>query len=355
MSGLAAVIIADDLTGALDSSSPFAALGLTSVTAVSPEGLALALATGAQVLAVNLGTRELGPDEAEARATAAAQVLRPFTGPDTLWLKKIDSRLKGSVGAEVAGVASVMHPDRVLLCPAIPELGRTVRQGLLSGHGIAAPIPVRVTLPPDLPLEVPDARSDADLDHLAIGADPRCLFVGARGLAAALARWLGREGHPLSAPSLRGPVGFAIGSRDPITLAQVAMLRASGGPGWIAAPDGQVPPPRSPGPVLVQATPGTGANPEVVSRRLAEGMLPHLPGLGTLVVTGGETAAALLRAAGISHLQVMGEVLPGLPLCHARGTTDFPALVTKSGGFGPPDTLLRLWQAARSPEGCPCP
>ena len=122
MSGLAAVIIADDLTGALDSSAPFATLGLTAVTAVSPEGLALALAAGAQVVAVNLCTRELGPDEAQARATAAAMMLLPFTGPDTLWLKKIDSRLKGSVGAETAGVASVMHPDRVLLCPAIPAI-----------------------------------------------------------------------------------------------------------------------------------------------------------------------------------------------------------------------------------------
>jgi uncharacterized protein YgbK (DUF1537 family) len=282
-------------------------------------------------------------------------MLLPFTGPDTLWLKKIDSRLKGSVGAEIAGVASVMHPDRVLLCPAIPELGRVVQQQELVGHGIATPIPVKVKLPPDLPLEVPDAMSDADLDHHAFRADPRCLFAGARGLAAALARWLGRDRRSLPAPNVLGPLGFAIGSRDPITLAQVALLRASGGPRWIAAPDGRVPPPRSPGPALVQATPGTGASGEVVSRRLAEGVLPLLPGLGTLVVTGGETAAALLTAAGIGHLQVMGEVLPGLPLCHAPGLPAFPALVTKSGGFGLPDTLLRLWQAARSPEGLPCP
>jgi D-threonate/D-erythronate kinase len=52
-------------------------------------------------------------------------------------------------------------------------------------------------------------------------------------------------------------------------------------------------------------------------------------------------------------LRVEGEILPGLPLCHAVDLPGFPDLITKSGGFGPPDTLLRLWQAARNPEGCP--
>ena len=42
------------------------------------------------------------------------------------------------------------------------------------------------------------------------------------------------------------------------------------------------------------------------------------------------------------QMRVAGEVLPGLPLCHAIDRPDFPALITKSGGFGPPDTLLRL-------------
>ena len=354
MPDLVAVIIADDLTGALDSSVPFATLGFNSVAAVLPEGVPLALASGAEVVAVNLGTRELGPDVAFARAAEAARVVHRFAGPKTIWLKKIDSRMKGNIGAEAAGVASVVNPARVVLCPAIPELGRFVRNGRLEGHGVAAPISVTLS-PADLPTEIPDAETDADLDRLVRNADPRCLFVGARGLAAALARWLGRDRRPLPAPDLQGPLGFAVGSRDPITLAQVAGLRAADGLRWIAAPDGLVPSAPVPGPVLVQATPGSGATGAVVADRLAQGMLAHLSGLGTLVLTGGETAAALLRAANIGHLRLKGEILPGLPLCLAPDKPGFPALVTKSGGFGPPDTLLRLWQAARSPEGLSCP
>jgi D-threonate/D-erythronate kinase len=354
MSGLNAVIIADDLTGALDSIAPFAALGLTCLAALSLADLPAAIALGPQVLAVNLGSRELPTDEARALATRAAQALQRAAGPGTIWLKKIDSRLKGAVAAETEAVAAVLRVGQVLLCPAIPELGRVVRRGLLEGVGVVQPIPVRQALPDGLTAEAPDAESDADLDRLVAGAGTDCLFVGARGLAAALARSLRAGRAPIPAQLPPGPLGFAIGSRDPITLAQVTLLQASGGPDRVAAPDGEVPPPRVLGPVLVQATPGAGSSPVAVSQRFATGLQPHLAGLTTLVVTGGETVAALLHAAGVGLLRITGEVLPGLPLCHAEGHAGFPALVTKSGGFGAPDTLLRLWQAARSQEGQPC-
>ena len=73
MSALLAVMIADDLTGSLDSISPFAALGLNCVTAVSPAALGPALALGPAVLSVNLGTRELSPDQARTKAVAATE------------------------------------------------------------------------------------------------------------------------------------------------------------------------------------------------------------------------------------------------------------------------------------------
>lgn len=41
---------------------------------------------------------------------------------------------------------------------------------------------------------------------------------------------------------------------------------------------------------------------------------------------------------GISVLELLGEALPGLPIARAGGLT----VVTKSGGFGDPDTLSTL-------------
>jgi uncharacterized protein YgbK (DUF1537 family) len=66
------------------------------------------------------------------------------------------------------------------------------------------------------------------------------------------------------------------------------------------------------------------------------------PSTACLVLTGGETAAAVLAATGLGVLQVVGEVLPGIPLCKACGRDDLPLIVTKSGGFGAPDALSLL-------------
>jgi D-threonate/D-erythronate kinase len=351
MTPLMTVIIADDLTGALDSVAPFAALGLVCAVALTPDDLTKALLDAPDVLAINLGSREIGAKRAHAIAVATSLALVGRVGRDTVWFKKIDSRMKGEIAAEVAGVISVIGAGRVLICPAIPDLGRVVIDGRLSGAGVGAPIPVVLDLPGGIDVTTPDARTDKDLDRVLQGSAAGTLFVGARGLAAALAR-LQRPGKTPTAASMpKGPVAFCVGSRDPITVEQIAILAQADGVSCCAAPDGNVPPTAA---ALVQATQGAGASPEVVSARLAQAMLGRLEGVRTLVATGGETAAALLRAAGIGVLRVEGEVLPGLPLCHAAKASMFPALVTKSGGFGQPDTLLQLWLAAQCKEDHLC-
>ena len=67
-------------------------------------------------------------------------------------------------------------------------------------------------------------------------------------------------------------------------------------------------------------------------------MRRHQP--DSLFVCGGETAHAILRELQINHLNLLGEILPGVPL--ARTLDRQLTVVTKSGGFGDPDTLQRL-------------
>ena len=351
MSFPSVVLIADDLTGALDSIAPFSALGVGSVVSVALAHIDAALSLSPEVISVNLGTRELPPEEARRRAEAAALALRQVATPETIWFKKIDSRLKGPIAAEVAGIAAVLPVSRALLCPAIPELGRRVSQGLLRGNGISRDLPVAQTVAMDLPCDVPDADSDGDLDQMVANLSPGTLLTGARGLSAALARRLYPARKPIDATVRRGTIGIAVGSRDPVTLAQVETLVAQGGCRPIVAPDGQVPEGKARGSFLVQATQGSGADGPVVAARLANGVAQCVADVDTLVVTGGETAAAVLAALGVGVLRVQGEVMPGLPLCRAADRTGLPDLITKSGGFGPPDTLLRLWQAAHHSEG----
>ena len=75
-----------------------------------------------------------------------------------------------------------------------------------------------------------------------------------------------------------------------------------------------------------------------VSLALADEANGRLDGVTTLVIIGGDTAAALL---GDAPRRVHGTVLPGLPWSldeHDGG----PVVVTKAGGFGDEHTLVRL-------------
>ena len=135
-------------------------------------------------------------------------------------------------------------------------------------------------------------------------------------------------------------------------MAQVAHLRHSlPDARFVPAPNGKAILPPQPDILIVQAMPGTQAvGPEAVTRALADSLATGISGTTTLVLTGGETAAAVLAARGLGLLEVLGEALPGVPVCRANGQDDAPLILTKSGGFGGPDTLSRLVVAPLSNE-----
>src|SRR3989338_7129335 len=150
MPPLNTVLIADDLTGSLDSIAPFAALGMT-------------------------------------------QVL-PFAD--------------------------------VLLCPAIPELGRFVSLGHLRGHGVAGEMPVAGTVALGLPCAVPDATSDADLDRIAAELRPGTLVAAARGLSAAPAPPRRRAPPPPAPPPPPPPPGRPRAREPRVTSSRLAWRAA---------------------------------------------------------------------------------------------------------------------------------
>ena len=64
---------------------------------------------------------------------------------------------------------------------------------------------------------------------------------------------------------------------------------------------------------------------------------------GTLFVTGGETLRDLCVTLGASHLEVDGEIEPGVPTSVLRGGAwDGQRIVSKSGAFGDAGFLARL-------------
>ncbi|WP_043288738.1 four-carbon acid sugar kinase family protein [Paraburkholderia oxyphila] len=84
-----------------------------------------------------------------------------------------------------------------------------------------------------------------------------------------------------------------------------------------------------------------------LSAMLAALVAPHFTRIGGLIATGGETARAMLDAAGIGSLRLIAEVEAGVAVARPHGSTHRhghrPAVVTKAGAFGTDAALYAAW------------
>lgn len=339
-------ILADDLTGALDTAAPFAARGMHVEVALAATAIGEALGEAPQVLSINLASREIGAQAARRQAEAALAALPA----GTRLFKKVDSRLKGHIADELDAFSYAA----ALVAPAIPAFGRIVTDGCVTGFGVETPIPVAERLGRHAArATIPDIASQSEIDRWLARADEAGidLLVGARGLAEALAARMGGPAPVRAAEIPAGPALFVIGSRDPITLAQIAALRDDGTLRYMPAPNGRLGAAGADEEMLtlVQAVPGEGAaTAEEVSQALAESVCPDLTDAASvLLLSGGATAEAVLGKMRIARFRLLGECLPGLGLAHAKGH----CIIAKSGGFGPPDTLREIAGRLRRKTG----
>jgi uncharacterized protein YgbK (DUF1537 family) len=392
-------MIADDLTGACDAAAPFAAAGPVGVF-VAPD----APSCGWSFAAIDTESRGLDPAEAADRVRAALEGVRARLH-DGLLFKKIDSTLRGPVGTELEALLSESGRRAALVCPAFPDQARTVVRDVLLVNGQPAhesPIgrdpaypgatsavteivrrgaarPVRhLSLaqvrggPEGLRaalaaagdrIVVADAETDGDLERLAgaaLGA-PQLVLAGSAGLARAAAVVRGHLAEPVPVPRGGGWLIVA-GSTHPATRAQIGALEAAGVPGARVG-DGFDP---DTGPLAAHLETGQPVFVTTVEARVsgldARSALAARLGLvaarilvlarpAAVAVTGGETAVALLRAAGVTRIEVVGAPSSGLALGDAvpRAAPRF-SLLTKAGGFGPPDLFVALLGLARRRE-----
>jgi D-threonate/D-erythronate kinase len=372
---LTCLIVADDLTGACDAGVQFAARG--SETAVRLWKGAEAAEIGADrgsggvrgdqgvrptVLAVSTESRVLAPRRLPSIFADAARRLPAAR----LLFKKIDSTLRGNVGAEVALAARAFGCETAVIAPAFPAMGRTVVDGLLR---VAANAPVELArywreqrLPECVhrsPAGLPDALaagarfvsldagSDEDLDSIAaagLSSDRRILWAGSGGLAAALARALGTDfaaERRQDLPQRGSPAAvlFCIGSSHAATVEQARRLAGERRACSVKAEAAE------PGEIAAALEGGRHVALRVPCGRVAVERLARLLG-GTrapLAATGGFTASLVWQALGVEEVRLRAEVSPGIPLGVIHGgMRDGAPLVTKSGGFGGPRALIQI-------------
>lgn len=342
-------VLADDLTGAADAAAPFAARGFD---------VAVELSGGtpdAEVLAVLTDNRWRPAAEAAQRMRAAVERLRTW-GPDLLFVK-IDSTLRGRVRDDVAVALEAWQPAGAVATPAFPAQGRVVKGGALIVHGEATVADVRERFPADV--QVLDAQTDDDLANIARRIlDEGAVAIGSGGLSAALAHALAartaRSGEP-GGPSSN--VLLVAGSPHEVTRAQAARALAAGAvaaAGVDAAVaalaagrnvvltcdvDGHVEPDSPQAARLAVQLAAT-------VRRIVDGA----PGIG-LVLTGGATALAVATALGANEFRIRSEVAPGLPRGELVIGDRLIPTVTKSGGFGAEDALVRAAESLSARSG----
>ncbi len=335
------LIVADDLTGALDTAAPFAASGRKVTVVADHRFIAEALDSDADVITLTTRSREIPADEAASRIACMKAALKP----GIRLFKKVDSRLKGNLEAEL----SALSFERAVVLPGIPEFGRIVSNGMIDGFGVDTPISIAERLGAlARRCRFPDTLTPQDMRDAADTIEEDELMAGALSLAKAIAG----ESQPsrLAYPTRR--ILMAIGSRDPITLAQVERLK-------VVRPDLlYVPAPNGVAALvseehhrasitLIQAVPSeTEVSPLQVARALAASVAEYAHAGDTILLSGGATAEAYFDDQRLHVLGFAGEALPGLPVAEFNGTF----YITKSGGFGTEDTLLRLAETVTGGE-----
>jgi len=366
-------VIADDLTGALDTGVQFRQWGYTVQLTDTPENSA------AEVTIVNTDTRNKTPQQAYQATYSAAIKLRDRT----IIYKKTDSTLRGNPGPELQAVLDATGETRAILSPTYPPTQRRV----IDGHLYIAEKPITETeyiheysrktsyIPEILETETPihtvkdpaDAPetgitvidSETERDLLRISAKHTRIMAGSAGLADALCQTL-RNPPPVltvigstrtetrrQAERLVERLGAVSIPLDAIKVlnripqnetVQTAVNALENGLDVILC--------SAPTPEVIEVTRAEAKRlcitPQELETRIMTALAEATESLLTqslsgIVITGGATALAVTERLGTREIEILDEVQPGVPVLRLD---QIPA-VTKAGGFGQPDTLIQ--------------
>jgi 3-dehydrotetronate 4-kinase len=224
-------------------------------------------------------------------------------------------------------------------------------------------------------LAIADAIDDADLMALGEACAGMKLVTAGSGLAMGLAENYRRSGL-LSAttvanvlPPSHGCRAVISGSCSAATNAQVAIMKTrhpafavdpfalARGEDVVATAIAWARGCLSEQPILIYATAGPesvsvaqaslgagriGALIENALAAIARGLVEL--GVERLIVAGGETSGAVVKALGVTALRIGPEIDPGVPWTTSLGTPQPIALALKSGNFGTSDFFLKAWE-----------
>lgn len=128
------VIIADDLTGALDTGVQFSKKNMSTIVTTDLNFNFEDICKEADVLVIDTESRHIPADEAKERVKS---VLSKFNKEEIkFFYKKTDSTLRGNLGSEIEGFMEGLNINEVSFIPAFPSGKRTVKDGVLYVNNV---------------------------------------------------------------------------------------------------------------------------------------------------------------------------------------------------------------------------
>ncbi len=395
-------IIADDLTGAMDSSGCFSSRGLSTVVVLDPN-----FPSAADVVVINTNSRA---DDANIASSKVRQAVTNLKG--RVIYKKIDSTLRGNVGAELQAAMEELGCEKAIVAPAFTAVGRTTVAGVLLVKGVSvaetqfahAPIsPVKESHIPTLleqstkyrvgyiaveqidigaeslyhkisrmpqDIVVCDVTTQYHLTSIvqaAILAKGRWLLCGSGGLARELHLFFTKVPGVKKtrlASLVSGPALVIVGTRNqvaakqlvkakdelglPILNLEVEQLNREGvTPGKVRSTVEEIDHFLGQGKRVAlsstfsQFVPALKQSVATIMAEVVAGIVNSHKFAG-LFLSGGDIAAEVCRSLSVSAIRVHGEVEPGVPAGELiGGKGEGIRIVTKAGGFGTEAALVK--------------
>ncbi len=374
MGGPRTVVIADDLSGALESAAALA--GRPDGVCCGAEVLLdarLIDQADAGIVAVDLDSRHDHPTLAVKKLLVTVDKLIGLVDSGTILFKKVDSLWRGNTAREIDALAARLP---TVVVPALPALGRTADGTLLRLPGrptgdldIAKhlttplyPIDLRIVrssceelrdtvsaalVKGVLPLLAADSESDLAVIAQAILPLPNVVIAGTGALAHALAPHAGTTGQPHPGPVANHtarPLIFAIGSAEASVRTDAGSLDAVFDTITLGIP------PRS-GVLQVVRTPAAAGDLDDGEAAIAlAAQLAAWAPEADFFATGGTTARALASALGINRLTPLRQVEHGTVISLDSSGRLF---ATRPGSFGEFGSLAKLSRTMRAMRRLP--
>ncbi|MBQ6523362.1 MAG: hypothetical protein IJI12_01740 [Atopobiaceae bacterium] len=399
------LVIADDLTGALDSGVQLASKGDRVLVSLDCGG-GLTHAADADVLVIDSESRH---DTQEVAYEKVMRLVREGRAQGVRHIyKKTDSGLRGNVGAELSAALEASGATHLNFVPAYPKQQRTTEQGIhyVAGTplaksifavdpvnpvtcskvsdliGLQSAVPVMAWVPGCKPagIVVYDCATDEDMRSIASmlkATDPDAPMAGCAGLLEMLPRYSTGKRAVCGCVLASARLVVVSGSVNAVTSSQLDEAERMGAyrahlpireilaSGWsesdacafvdeVLAEAGTCPTVLidTLGVQLSQKEIADGKTARIISDAagLCAAVISRRADLTTMVV-GGDALVGFVHDVGASLLEPVDELFPGIVVARYEGTSGSGTIITKSGAFGTVSLFSEIQQLLEEKVG----